>query len=81
MNKWLIIIWLITAAKILSAQDFKISRIDESEFPTISFQLEISGGSEKSIDGFTLEEYNNPIEYSSTPDDATGIQQSRTYIF
>ncbi|MBP5369241.1 MAG: FHA domain-containing protein [Bacteroidales bacterium] len=81
MNKWLIIIWLITASKIISAQDFKISRINESEFPNISFQLEISGGSEKSIEGFALEEYSNPIEYTATPDDATGTQLSRTYIF
>ena len=81
MNKWLIVFGLIAVTKILAAQDFKISRIDESEFPTISFRLEISGGSEKSIEDFTLEEFSNIIEYSSMLDDATGIQLSRTYIF
>ena len=82
MNKWLILFWLVTAANTLIAQDFKISRVDESEFPKISFRLEILGGSEKTIDDFSLVELSNPIEYSATPNnEEASLQLSRTYIF
>ena len=57
--------WLITAAQLINAQNFKISRVDESRFPEISFQLEIAGGSEKSIEAFSLEELSKNIEYKN----------------
>ena len=81
MNKWLIVIWLIAVSKILTAQDFKISRINESEFPKISFRLEISGGSEKSIESFSLEELSGPLEFSTAPDNSLNSPLSRTYIY
>ncbi|MBR2886948.1 MAG: hypothetical protein IKB95_01890, partial [Bacteroidales bacterium] len=81
MNKWLILLWLITAAQLINAQNFKISRVDESRFPEISFQLEIAGGSEKSIEAFSLEELSKNIEYTSEATDAAGSQISRTYIY
>ena len=81
MNKWLIVFWLIAVSNILAAQDFKISRINESEFPNISFRLEISGGSDKSIENFSLEELSNPLEFSTAPDNSANTPLSRTYIY
>ena len=82
MNKWLILSWLITAAQLAQAQDFRISRIDESGFPEISFNLEISGGNDKTIDNFAIEELSQKVEFSV--ENLTGqavVPTSHTYIF
>lgn len=82
MNKWLILSWLMTAAQLIFAQDFKISRIDESGFPLISFNLEISGGNEKTIEDFTLEEMSKNVDFTiENQDDIAGVHSTRTYIF
>lgn len=82
MNKWLILSWLVTAAQLVFAQDFKISRIDESGFPHISFYLEITGGNEKTIEDFTLEELSKNVEYTvENQDGISGVPSTRTYIF
>ena len=82
MNKFFYICALIILLAVkLQAQEYNISRVDESSFPDISFHLEIAGGNDKTVENFVIEELASPVEYTAKITETDIPSGPRTYVF